>query len=227
MHLAPRLIAPAFEHLARWALLCAATLLAGCATTVNTQVSRFQAWSADLVPSRFVFLRAVDPLRELEQASYEALVEAELQRLGLSRALPGETARLQVDLSVGSQLEQRPYLQPVYQDLPLWRPAWRDAAGRIHPGYWARDPFGPRLVGQQPAVATLQVSTLRVRLLDAAEQPARAVYDATARHEAVGTLALPQVMPWLVRAAFEGFPGQNAEAREVRIDPRSGQVRPR
>lgn len=207
-----------------------AALLAGCASPLSTQVSRFNAWSPELAQSSFALVRPVDASRELEQASYEALVEAELNRLGLRRAAQGQAARIQVDMSITAQVEQRPYLRPVYQDFPVFRPAWRDAAGRIHPGYWKPDPFGPRLVGHQEAVATVQSSALRLRLLDAFANPQqpRTVFESTARHEAAGTVALPQIAPWLVRAVFADFPGQSGQVSEVRFDPKTGEVlRPR
>ena len=61
-------------------------LLSGCASTLSTQVTRFHAWSPELAQSSFAFVRPVDPSRELEQASYEAAVAAELHRLGLQPA---------------------------------------------------------------------------------------------------------------------------------------------
>ena len=210
--------------------LLLAGLLAGCASPLRTQVSRFNAWGPELAQSSFAFVRPVDPARELEQASYEALVEAELSRLGMRRAAPGEAPRLQVDLSITAQVDSRPYLRPVYQDVPVWRPGWRDSWGRIHPGYWGPDPFGPRIVGHQQAVATVQTSTLRLRLLDTVPHPPqlRTVFESTARHEASGTLALPQIVPWLVRAVFADFPGQNGQVSELRFDARTGELlRPR
>lgn len=215
----------------RWVTLAAVLgLLAACATPLRTQVSRFNAWNPELARSTFAFVRAVDPSRELEQASYEGLVEAELNRLGLQRAAPGQAARIQVDMSISAQVDSRPFLRPVYQDMPVFRPAWRDSAGRIHPGYWGPDPFGPRLVGHQQGLAAVQVSVLRLRLLDAVANPQqpRTVFESTARHEAAGTLALPQIAPWLVRAVFADFPGRNGEVTEVRFDPKTGDVmRPR
>lgn len=210
-------------RLGRVLALLAALLLAGCAAPLRTQVSRFNAWSPELSQASFAFVRAVDPARELEQLSYEALVEAELVRLGMRRAAPGQPARLQVDMAVAAQLEHRPYLRPIYQDLPVWRPAWRDAQGRFHPGHWAPDPFGPRLVGHQEALATVQTSSLRLRLLDAAGQPPRTVFESTVRHEADGSVALPRVVPWLVRSVFADFPGHNGQVIEVRFNPRTGE----
>lgn len=210
-----------------WLASLALLMLVGCATPLATQVSRFNAWRPELAQATFAFMRAPDPTRELEQLSYEALVEAQLQGLGLRRAGPGEVARIQVDLALGAQLDVRPYLRPVYQDMPVWRPGWRDAAGRIHPGYWGPDPFGPRLVGHQQAQATVQVSTLRLRLLEVAGGPARTVFEASARHEGEAA-SLPQIAPWLVRAVFADFPGGNGQVLEVRFDPKTGELlRPR
>ena len=207
-----------------------AMLLAGCSTTLSTQVSRFHAWSPELAQSSFAFVRPVDPSRELEQASYEAAVAAELHRLGLKRAEPGQAARIQVDMSILAQVDSRPYLRPVYQNVPVFRPAWRDAAGRLYPAYWGPDPLGPRLVGHQQLVAAVQVSTLRLRLLDAAAQaqPLRTVFESTARHEADASLPLAQIAPWLVRSVFADFPGQNGQVSTVRFDAKTGEVlRPR
>ena len=205
-------------------------MLAGCATTLSTQVTRFQAWSPELAQSSFAFVRPVDPSRELEQASYEAAVAAVLHRLGLQRAGPGQAARIQVDMSISAQLDSRAVLRPVYQEVPVFRPAWRDRAGRLHPAYWGPDPSGPRLVGHQQLLAAVQVSTLRLRLLDAAAQPQplRTVFESTARHEADASLPLAQLAPWLVRAVFVDFPGHNGQVSTVRFDTQTGQVlRPR
>ena len=227
----PAFAAPARSQQPGWLLALLGVfvlLLSGCATPVSTQVSRFNAWEPGLSQASFSFARAVDPTRELEQLSYEALVEAELQRLGMRRAAPGEPARLQVDLQVGTQMESRPFLRPVYQDTPVYRPGFRDAAGRVYPGHWGPDPFGPRLVGHQQGLVTVQTSTLRLRLLEAAaaSAPPRPVFEATARHEAAGSVALPQVVPWLVKAVFADFPGQNGQVREVRLDAKTGQPLP-
>ncbi len=211
----------------RWLATALAVLaLAGCATPLSTQVTRFNAWGPELAQSTFSFMRAVDPARELEQLSYEAQVEAELQRLGLRRAAPGQAARLQVDMQLTTQQENRPFLRPVYQDFPTYRPGFRDAAGRIYPGYWGPDPFGPRLVGHQQTVVAVQVSSLRLRLIEPAPAggQARTVFESTARHEAAGSVPLPQIAPWLVRAVFEDFPGQNGQVRNVRFDAKTGEV---
>lgn len=206
--------------------LLLAVLLSGCASPITTRVSSFQHWPADTVGSRFGFLAPVDYTRELELASYASLVAAELAKQGLQAATSGQPARFLVDLSVSSQLENRSYSRPVYQDQYVYRPSFRDAAGRIYHGYWVPDPFGPRYVGSQQLMETIQVSSLRLRLLDT-QSPAgsspRTVFESTATHEGSPS-PLPKVVPYLVRAVFEGFPGANGRVQVVRFKPDTGEV---
>jgi hypothetical protein len=201
-------------------------LLSGCASPITARVSSFQQWPTDTVGTRFGFLAPVDHTRELEQASYASLVAVELAKLGLQPAAIGEPTRFLVDMSVSSQLENRSYSRPVYQDQYIYRPGFRDAAGRIYPGYWMPDPFGPRYVGNQPLMETIQVSSLRLRLLDT-EGPAgsspRTVFESNATHEGRPSPLSP-VVPYLVRAVFEGFPGANGRVQMVRFKLDTGEV---
>jgi len=144
----------------------------------------------------------------------------------LQPAASRQPARMLVDMSVSSQLENRSYSRPVYQDQYVYRPGYRDAAGRIYPGYWMPDPFGPRYVGNQQLMETVQVSSLRLRLLDTqglAGSSPRTVFESTATHEGRPS-PLPSVVPYLVRAVFEGFPGANGRVQVVRFKADTGEV---
>ncbi len=201
-------------------------LLSGCASPITARVSSFQQWPADAVGSSFGFLAPTDHTRELEQASYASLVAVELAKQGLQPAASGQPARILVDMSVSSQLENRSYSRPVYQDQYVFRPGFRDAAGRIYPGYWMPDPFGPRYVGNQQLMETIQISSLRLRLLDTqgpTSNSPRTVFESNATHEG-GPNPLPSVVPYLVRAVFEGFPGANGRVQVVRFKPDTGEV---
>ncbi len=211
-----------------WRVVCGwcVLTLVGCATPLSTQVSSFNAWPTDAAGSSYSFVRPVDTSRELEHASYEALVRTELERQGLRAAPSGQASRFLVDMALTATLENRSTIRPLYQDAYVFRPGFRDALGRIHPGYWGPDPFGPRWVGDQLIAVTVQVSSLRLRLLDARGAPPgqpRTVFEATASHESEG-LPLPVVAPYLVRAVFEDFPGQNGRLRVVRFDRKTGDV---
>ena len=207
-------------------LLVLFALLSGCASPITARVSSFQQWPADALGSSFGFLAPAEHTRELEQASYAGLVATELAKQGLQPAASGQPARILVDLSVSSQLENRSYSRPVYQDQYVFRPGFRDAAGRIYPGYWMPDPFGPRYVGNQQLMETVQVSSLRLRLLDTqgpAGSSPRTVFESTATHEGRPS-PLPSMVPYLVRAVFEGFPGANGRVQVVRFKPDTGEV---
>ena len=199
-------------------------VLSGCASPIIARVSSFQQWPTDAAGGSFGFLAPVDHTRELEQASYANLVAVQLVKQGLQPAASGQQARILVDMSVTSQLENRSYSSPVYQD--QYRPGFRDAAGRIYPGYWMPDPLGPRYVGNQQLMQTIQVSNLRLRLLDTqgpAGSSPRTVFESNATHEGSPS-PLPSVVPYLARAVFEDFPGANGRVQVVRFKADTGEV---
>ena len=201
-------------------------VLSGCASPIIARVSSFQQWPTDAAAGSFGFLAPVDHTRELEQASYANLVAVQLVKQGLQPAASGQQARILVDMSVTSQLENRSYSSPVYQDQYVYRPGFRDAAGRIYPGYWMPDPLGPRYVGNQQLMQTIQVSNLRLRLLDTqgpAGSSPRTVFESNATHEGSPS-PLPSVVPYLARAVFEDFPGANGRVQVVRFKADTGEV---
>ncbi|WP_255368546.1 DUF4136 domain-containing protein [Polaromonas sp. OV174] len=199
-------------------------LLTACASPITARVTSFNQWPADTADSSFSFLSQVDNSRELELASYESQVQAELEKQGLRRAPAGQTGRIQVDLKVGQNREDKTWLQPVYQDNLVFMPPYRDAAGRIFPGAWVPDPFGPRYVGDRQVSQTLYTSSLRLRLLDSQASPPgkpRTVFESQAIYEGFSD-ELPLLVPYLVRAVFDEFPGQNGQVRTVKFDPKTG-----
>ncbi len=69
----------------------------------------------------------------------------------------------------------------------------------------------------------MQFSQLNLRLLDTKNSPPgqpRPVFESRAVFE--GNADLPAVTPYLVRAVFDGFPGQNGQVRNVRFDSETG-----
>jgi hypothetical protein len=213
----------------RLALLVTA-LLTGCASTITARVTSFNQWPADMAGSSFSYITPVNPTRELEQATYETLVQAELEKLGLKRAAAGQVGRVQVDVAATHRVEDKTYMAPVYQDNYVFFPPYRDAAGNIFPGMWGPDPFGPRYVGERPVSRSVQISALNLRLLDTkvaaqGNQPGkpRTVFESRALYEGDNG-DLPALMPYLVRAVFDGFPGQNGKTRAVRFDSKTGEL---
>jgi Domain of unknown function (DUF4136) len=218
-----------FSSLARLSLAAALLgLLTACASPITARVTSFNQWPANAAGSTFSYVSRTDNTRELEQATYESYVQAELEKRGLVRSPAGQVGRMQVDVTTSSRSEQKTYLQPIYQDNYVYLPGYRDAAGRIFPGVWTQDPFGPRYVGDRQINTTLQTSTLQLRLLDSQGSPPgkpRTVFESRAIFEGEGSGEnLPQVVPYLVRAVFDDFPGQNGRTRVVRFDRETGAV---
>lgn len=205
-------------------VLLLTALLGGCAGPILTRVTRFNQWPADAAGAAFSFRSPVDSGHELEQATYEGQVAAALEKQGLRRAPAGQVGRIQAEVSVSHRSEAQSWLQPVYQDHRMFVSPHRDAAGRVFPGFWAPDPFGPRYVGDRQVSRMLQVSSLQLRLFDAKESPPgkpRAVFESRALYEGASD-DLPAVVSYLVRAMFDQFPGQNGEVRSVKFDGKTG-----
>ena len=74
---------------------------------------------------------------------------------------------------------------------------------------------------------TVYTNSLRLRLLDTKDtppgKPPRTVFESRAVYEG-GSGDLPLVVPYLVRAVFDDFPGQNGQVRVVKFDSETGAV---
>lgn len=199
------------------------TFLAACASPITTKVTRFNQWPADAAGARFSFIQPADAVNDLERQSYEKIVQVELEKFGLVRAPSGQVGRFQVDVVTGNGTRNRTYREPIYRDNLIYHPPYRDAAGNVFSGFWAQDFFGSQYAGTRTVVRTLQVSNLRLRLLDSqgtAGKP-KAVFESRAIYE--GDIEdLPRLMPYLVRAALDGFPGKSGSVQTVRFDAKTG-----
>lgn len=217
-----RELTSAWSRLILTALL--ATLLTACASPIVTQVTSFNQWPDDLAGSTFSYITPVEPTRALEQATYEGYVQAELEKIGLKRAATGQAGRIQADVAATTQSEEKSYSQPVYRDNYVFLPPFLDAAGRVFPGRWALDPFGPQYVGEQQLRMTIYTHRLRVRLLDSKGSPpgqTRTLFESRAVYEG-NNPDLPVLLPYLVRAIFDEFPGRNGQVRTVKFDGKTG-----
>ena len=206
--------------------LLASLLLAACASPLTTKVTSFNQWPPDATGATFSYTRPADKLNDLEQQTYESYVQFELEKLGLKLAAPGQVGRIQVDLSTGSTLRNQQVREPIYQDNYVFLSPYRTASGSVFPGSWVRDPFGPRYVGDREFTRVLQSSSLRLRLLDTQGMTPgkpRAVFESTAVYDGLND-NLVNLVPYLVRAVFDGFPGQNGRVRLVKFDRESGKL---
>lgn len=217
----------------------ALALLTGCALPITAKVTNFNDWPADAAGSTFSFGSADPKPSDLEQATYENYVGVELQRRGLKLAPPGQRGRFIVDVTAAGTTREKKVLQPVYNNQLIYVAPYRNggfgygvpygyngAYGSVQGGYYVPDQFGSRYIGDQEVTRTVQVSRLKVRLLDSksATPKPRAVFESTAVYE--GEIEdLPDTVPYLVTAVFDAFPGQNGRVRVVKFDTSTGTVK--
>ncbi|MBX3586757.1 MAG: DUF4136 domain-containing protein [Ramlibacter sp.] len=213
--------------LARLAMAASAlALLGACASPIRAKVTNFNAWPADAAGSTYSYGPG-DPERgELEQATYAGYVGAELEKHGLRQAPAGATGRFIVEVRAHDSTRQRTVLEPVYDNPVIFVAPTRDRYGNVYPGYWQPDRFGSRYIGDREVTRTVQVNRLDVRILDSqipgASGP-RPVFNASAVYEGDNE-DLPDMVPYLARAVFHGFPGRNGKVQVVKFDPKSGEL---
>ncbi|MEC5159830.1 MULTISPECIES: DUF4136 domain-containing protein [unclassified Janthinobacterium] len=193
-------------------------LLAGCATTIRSDVTAFHQWPAELRDKSYAFQAPAQVEDTLEYRSYLDLVRAELGKLGFNEAAGPEAARLKV--AVRFATIDRPVRVMEMTD-PFWS----------GPGYWPgrygyRYPWGyPRWHGFRPYYDPFMFGPLDMResirhnyerqlrvTIDGAD--GKKLFDVTAQNTS-RVAATPVVMPALVASAFAGFPGQSGVPRRV------------
>jgi hypothetical protein len=179
--------------------------LAGCTSTIRSDVTAFHQWDGALAGAGFAFERAPDQADSLEHQAYEGMVRDELVRLGLREAAAGQ-ARLKVRMNYAVQARDVVVREDVAD--PFWHDPWWPYRRPFWPGpYWAQREYTARLYDRSLSVAITDGS---------GKAGGRKVFEATARSQ--GSIGqLPVVMPYLVRSLFLDFPGTSGKVREVRL----------
>ena len=191
--------------------LMAASLLAGCASTVTSQVTAFKqpGWE-DAPPRTYAFEHTAAQQNDLERQTYEAWTSNQLAARGFTSA-PHASARYLVRLNYSMATRLVQVRQPVYPD-PYWGPGpwgpWRSPWGP-----WG--PWGPQYVDTNVQVPFY---AYHVDIEEAAS--GKRVYQVTAQTQG-GDGSLTAVMPYLIRSAFANFPAPNAQPIlvELPVDP--------
>lgn len=200
---------------ARWLLaLVLLNALGGCATgprLLHTQVTTFNEWSTLPGEKTYVFSRTLEFKNSLELKSYEDVVRDELALQGFKLVPDQGRALLTVSLrpSVSTSQVQVRDSWPVD---PFWRSygGWygRRGFGWYDP-YWAfPDSYSDY---------TIDVFHRRLELdIDSNTAAGKRFYEG--KVESTGqTDALATVMPYMIRALFTDFPGNNGQTRRVDV----------
>lgn len=195
-------------------LAIASSVLAGCGTTIRSNVTTFHDWPAQLPNNSYVFERTREEDASLEYRSYENLVRAELNRLGLVEAPPSVTPALKAKMQYSMQVRDVREVYPVVINPHWYAPAWRLRHGPFYDPFY--DPFwyGPAVVQQREDNYQIFTRQLRIALARFPDGPN--LYETTVVSEGQnGSLAT--VMPYLVRSAFKDFPGPSGVTRQVEL----------
>ncbi|MGV2865135.1 DUF4136 domain-containing protein [Achromobacter sp. ESBL13] len=202
----------------RWAGLTAvaATLaLAGCAApSVSARVTSFQQWPAGVEGQTYQFV-AADPnqLNNLEYQSYQDMVRAGIGATGLVEAQPGAKGRFDVSFTYGTSQTQV-MVRRAYDPYFYGGYGYGGYGGFYGPRPWggAYGYWGPEWVDVPMAV---QRNTLSLKIRDTQRGGAE-VYRSTAFILSQGDDFM-RTMPYLVRAIFDNFPGNNGAEREIQF----------
>jgi len=193
-------------------LLACVLALSACASSIVANVTTYQKWPSDAVGQSYRIVAQADQSQDnLEFQTVADMVRAGIGASGLVEAVQGQDARFSVHMHYENPLTQIWVRR--YADVYPYYP-W----GYPFPGYYGR-PFGWG-GWYAPPVVTVPVqvhrNTLTLWITDARQQNAE-VYRATAIELGESDQWMG-VMPYLVRAIFDDFPGNNGQVRRLEYD---------
>ena len=204
------------------AVAASALLLAGCATTIRSDVTTFHQWPAQIEDKSYVF--EAPPMHDdtLEWRAYQDLVRGQLARLGFRDAVEGKPALTVSMRFTTTDVPVRvfePMVSPFYHPMvhPL-RYSYRGRYRGFHNPYWGgwyspfHDPFWNP--AYQVSVEHQYRRELQVGIKAASD--GKRLFDVTV-HNMSRQMSTPALMPALVQSAFEGFPGPSGVARRVEL----------
>lgn len=189
--------------------MTALLLLTGCASTLSARVTTFQQWPADAQGANY---RIVPPAGDsLEVQAFADMIRAAIGRTGLYEAQGGEKPRFDVHFEYGASESQgwtQRFYDPYFDGFGPW------GMGGYYGGFrgWGGGIYYTPQVVNVPVRYTK--STLTVSIKDNLKQGAQ-VYKSTA---VSASDSLVEVMPYLARAVFDGFPGNNGQVRDITYD---------
>jgi len=185
-------------------ILSVALLLAGCANTMQADVTQFTTTAPLPAGRSFAVAAETDQSGSLEFQHYAALVGGALQDHGFKAAAPGAPADLMVVIHYGSAGNHT----EIWDD-----PAWGWGGG------WGWRHRGPYPYGYGAESRTYYAEMLEVQIFDGTAwrnnvrtmlYQGRAVGDSTVNE-------ISAAVPALVRALFTHFPGNSGQTERIEV----------
>lgn len=199
-----------------WGIWLFAALLAlgGCASTLSARVTTYQQWPVGAQGEYYRIVPAPDQSGNLQFGAFSDMLRAAIGPTGLREAVQGAEPRFDVRIEYHNPVRQV-WVQR-YND-PYWD-GWMGPGFGGYYGGWSR--WGGGGIFYTPSVSNVPVdvyrNTLTVTMNDR-QANGREVYRATAVHSSQAN-NLDAVMPYLMQAIFDGFPGNNGQVREIRYE---------
>ena len=205
-----------------WVLRTAAPLLLAAALTgcalgpqfVRTEVTNYNEWPTLPTNRSYTFARTLEFQASLEVKSYEDIVRDELAAQGFRYVQDRDQAELIVTLRPSTN-GNRVRVSDPWAD-PFW------GYGGFYGGFYGRrgygwyDPFWSPFYGGFN-YGTIEIFNRRLEMdIDSKSVAGRRYYEG--RVESAGQSAsFKEVAPYLVRALFTEFPGNNGQTRRVDV----------
>lgn len=192
-----------------FAALALAVMVAGCASSFNSDVARFHQLPKPAGESFAV--QPMDPANQgsLEFAQYAADVSARLAAVGYRPAAPGAQADLIVKLGYmvdDGRTAIRSYPSSFYGGYGWgWAP--------YYPGYWGYPGYA------EPDIRSYVVYSRKLAMdIDRVgpDGKLQRLFEGRVQSEG-GDNRLPEVMPYLIAAMFKDFPGHSGVTQTVKI----------
>jgi hypothetical protein len=204
------------EHLMKRTLIAAmaaaSLLLAGCASTIRSDVTTFHQWPAEIADKSYAFEAPPPQDNTLELQNYQNLVRDQLARLGFHEAPQAPALKVAVRFLTVDVPTQVVY--PSYT--PFYPYSARFGYGGFRRRYWGGwyDPFWGPMPRYDVEEEHRYHRQLQVAITSATDN--KRLFDVTVRNVSK-TMSTPMMMPALVQSAFEGFPGPNGGARVIEL----------
>ncbi|MES2128332.1 MAG: DUF4136 domain-containing protein [Pseudomonadota bacterium] len=185
-------------------------LLAGCATTIRSDVTTFHQWPAQMADKTYVFEAPPAAEDTLELHSYQNLVRAELDRLGFHEASgkPALTVSLHfMTTDIPVRVVELSYPM-TYSHFGYWRPYWHGWYRPYYDPFWMGSPdWTERTVHNYQREVKVSIKSLADH---------KRLFDVTVRNTS-RQMSTPEMMPALVHSAFADFPGPSGTARTIEL----------
>ncbi|MCR4159024.1 DUF4136 domain-containing protein [Kerstersia gyiorum] len=181
-------------------------MLAGCASSISARVTSFQQWSDSYEGQTYRIDTPEQSRGNLEYSSYEDMLRAALGATGLVEARDGAPARF----LAGFSYQIKPVTALVEE--PIW---WGMGPPGFRPRFYG---YGYGYWGGPPEWVTRPVAAKEYRLtvtIQDQDNEGKEVYRSTAEHVGAGDSESLEVAPYLFRAVFDHFPGNNGQVRRV------------